>query len=101
MYIVYRDVSTFLEKKLLSLGNKSDYIPIEMIPHLLRNNYSVWAKNLVTSLDRNASTFLEKEIIQSAKNLVASLYRNDSTFLKTTMFLYQNAFYFVNVNYTE
>ena len=29
------------------------------------NNYSIWAKNLVTSLDRNASTFLEETIIQS------------------------------------
>ena len=37
------------------------YLHNGMIPHFFKkkHNYSVWAKNLVTSLDRSASTYLE------------------------------------------
>ena len=45
-----------------------------MIPHFLSNHYSAWAKNLVTSQDRNASTFLEKTIIQSWPKIWLHLY---------------------------
>ena len=65
----------FLRKQLFILGQKFWLHPyIETILHFLRNNYSVWAKNLVTSLDRNASTFLEKTIIQSLPKIWLHLY---------------------------
>ena len=55
----------------LYVNQKSDYddMMIEMYPHFLRNNYSVLAINLVTSLCRNDSTFLKKTTIQSGPKI--------------------------------
>ena len=50
---------------------------------------------MVTPLDRNAATFLEKTIIQSWPKIWLhnySLYNNDSTFRKKTIYSYQMCF---------
>ena len=100
--IVYRDVSTFLEKTIIQSWPKIWLHPyIELIPHFLRKQLFSLGQGLVTSLDRNASTFLEKTIIQSLPKVWLHLYIEMMPhFLKTQCF-YSKMFFFLNVTYTE